>query len=67
VETVRVEVPDPVNRDTELGFNPMVTLPLRGVIVAFKLTLPAKLFRLESRSEKLVRDPCDIDWFGGDD
>jgi hypothetical protein len=65
VETVSVDVPDPVNSDTELGFNPMVTFPFRGLIVAFKLTLPAKLFRLESKIEKLVSDPCDIDWFGG--
>ncbi len=66
VDTVSVEVPEPVNNDTELGFSANVTLPSAGVSVAFRLTLPAKLFRLVNCIEKLVSDPCEIIWFDGD-
>ncbi len=66
VDTVSVEVPEPVNNDTELGFRANVKLPSTGVSVAFRLTLPAKLFRLDNCMEKLVSDPCEIIWFDGD-
>ena len=59
-DTVRVEDPAPVRRDTELGFNAIVTLLIPGEIEYFRLTLPAKLFKLASVTVKAARLPSGV-------
>jgi len=57
VETVSVDVADPVRREIDPGFTAVVALTIVGENEALRLTLPAKLFWLDKSSEKLASDP----------
>ncbi len=57
VETVTVDVADPVRRETDPGSTAVVALTIVGENEALRLTLPAKLFWLVKSSEKLASDP----------
>lgn len=57
-DTESVVDPDPVSRETEPGFSAIVTFVIPGVRVQFRLTLPAKLFRLVSDTVIEARLPC---------
>lgn len=57
---MRVDVPDPISRETELGFRAIVTFAIPGVREKFRLTLPAKLFRLLSDTVIEARLPCGV-------
>jgi hypothetical protein len=60
-DIVRVEAPAPVSRDTEPGFNAIVTFVMLGESEKFKFTLPAKLFRLASETVKDAMLPWGAD------
>jgi len=57
VETVRTDVPAPVSRETLLGFRAIVTFVALGESVAFRLTLPAKPFKLPSETVNVANPP----------
>jgi hypothetical protein len=54
--TVNVELPVPVSSDTEVGFAAPVMLVVVGD-VAFRLTLPANPYVLESLTVKVATEP----------
>ena len=60
-EAVRIDVPDPVRRETESRFSAWVMFATLGDIVALRSTLPAKLFRLFRESVKVASDPWGIE------
>ncbi len=61
VETVRTDVSDPVRSESELGFKAVVTFAILGDSETFKLTLPAKLFRLVSDNVKVASEPWEVE------
>ncbi len=58
MEIVNADVANPVRREILLGFKATVTFVARGERVAFRLTLPVKLFRLASEMVNVANPAC---------
>ena len=55
-KAVSVDRPVPVSSETEFGFNAIVMFAT-SCDVAFRFTLPVKLYRLDMVTVKVARDP----------